>query len=133
MDKIENAKKNAKLKRVLHDFPWLWAICNEWNPWNVEFQIRAATTHDLEQLIDFSDNRTQLWIRCRYIFGNDYTNETVVEITPFREKVVVAHLVYRHKKFHPSKVEYVILVINKLKNKGNLIIILRPPKGQKEF
>lgn len=36
-----------KLERLLRDFPWLWAIRKEWDPWSIGVSVRYADETDI--------------------------------------------------------------------------------------
>jgi len=131
MDKMEDRRKKANLKRYLRDFPWLWAILQSWHHWQVEIRVHNSSTLDLARLIYFPDKEIQIWVKAKNnLMGKDVPSEEMIDITPKIGQYNLVSLVAATSSRHLIDVEFVILVSIGNGNKY-MINIFRPPNSQR--
>lgn len=132
MDAILNQKRKAALKRILKDFPWLWAIRSKWHHWLVVVVVRNATNYEIGRPVSFSDWHFKLWFKIKsHLLGKDESSDEVKEVTP-KEERSIASVISQYKNQHPTHdIEYVVLVCG-----GDVhqeIYIYRPSKPQRAW
>lgn len=133
MEQKQDDRQKARLARLLQDFPWLWAIKQSWGYAKVTIKVRYTLQGDY--LINVSPvcspNKYRLWFKIKRSLSSVEFDE-IVKYEPTRFGVL-ATVIDDFKEFHrpSSKIEYVILVSKE--DKGEAILILRPPKSQKFF
>ena len=131
MERIKDAKERANMIKFLRDFPWLWGILQSWHHTRVEIEV--LTCSELSQeIINFSDRKTQFWIKWSQGINREFPAERVDNLTPEQGEHGLGNIirVYMNCQLLAFYVEYAIVIVEGEDEKKK-ITIYRPPKSQK--
>ena len=121
------------LKKMLKDFPWLWAIKSIWSSEEVWVWVEFAS----ESMFDRFNKKTkeweyEVWLKTSTSYGREEVSRVYIDFPP--DKVKIARQIINTPCVSRSNLEFVVIV-NYMAADSNKreVKIYRPPQKDNNF